>query len=197
MNRNYVVRDFSDRTEADCALKQGSEQWHNVALCFDSGLADCERRVRAVSLFHPLAQPSNPTKWSLPDPNDSKNRDTPMTNDQKESLARLKNRMNLHRALVRGNGFYDWMTKDAPQTLDECKAFSSLAGSEAIIKYRALPVVNFLDFGDDARADAIVNEALPEDRDRFRAYLSSRPLGLGIIAAVSCLLYPHTLNIIC
>jgi hypothetical protein len=29
----------------------------------------------------------------------------------------------------------------------------------------------------------VVHEALPDDRDRFKAYISNRPLGIGLIAA--------------
>ncbi|KPM37738.1 hypothetical protein AK830_g8828 [Neonectria ditissima] len=54
---------------------------------------------------------------------------------------------------------------------------------EATSKMRPLPVVNFLDIDDKIYADAIVDEALPQDRARFRGYLSHRPLGLGLIAA--------------
>ncbi|KAL6861020.1 hypothetical protein J3F83DRAFT_767824 [Trichoderma novae-zelandiae] len=167
MNPDYVVKDFGDRAEANDALKQGSERWHHVGLCFDAGLLDCKRKVEAVSLFHPLADPSNPLRWGLPDPNVSAEKRRALTGGQVKTLAQVKDRMMLHRALVRGNGFYDWMV-GAPKSEATC---------------RPLPSVNYLEFDDDVRAEAIVNEALPQDRVRFRAYLSSRPLGLGIIAA--------------
>ena len=51
-------------------------------------------------------------------------------------------------------------------------------------RLRQLPEVDFLAFGNDKLADAIIAEALPEDRDRFRAYLGKRPLGLGLITGV-------------
>ncbi|PTB63892.1 hypothetical protein BBK36DRAFT_1171340 [Trichoderma citrinoviride] len=90
-------------------------------------------------------------------------------------------RMELHRALVRGTGFYDWMVKeDAPRST--VAATPSLSVVDTNVVYRRLPSVNFLDFGDSVRAEAIVNEALPHDRDRFRGYLSNRPLGFGMIA---------------
>jgi hypothetical protein len=40
-----------------------------------------------------------------------------------------------------------------------------------------------LDISNECYADALVEEALPQDRSRFRAYLSSRPLGLGLITS--------------
>lgn len=41
-------------------------------------------------------------------------------------------------------------------------------------KLRQLPVVDLL--GSDEYADAVVEEALPADRQRFRAYMSERLL---------------------
>ncbi len=81
----------------------------------------------------------------------------------------------LHRALVCGKGFCDWM------------AATSMKLDKSL---RPLPVSNFLDFGNDKLADAIVDEALPKDRVRFRGYLSKRPLGLGLITGVSIVFRP-------
>ncbi|KAM0257022.1 hypothetical protein ACHAQJ_004617 [Trichoderma viride] len=181
MNREYVVRDFGDRTEANVALKREKDQWHSVALSFDADLPDCQRKVLAVSLFHPQAELSNPVRWGLPDPDYKAARRTQLTDAQRQNLTLLKDRMDLHRALLRGNGFYDWMTKRQTQSIN--KNVASLSSADTSVECRPLPVVNFLGKVDKTRADAIVNEALPEDRDRFRAYLSHRPLGLGIIAA--------------
>lgn len=50
---------------------------------------------------------------------------------------------------------------------------------------RPIPVVNLLGTGDDAYVDALVKEVLPADQVRFRQYMINRPLGLGIITAVS------------
>lgn len=183
MNRDYVVRDFGDRTEANAALEREKHQWHRVSLIFDSGLPDCQRKVLAVSLFHPKAEPSNPVKWGLPDPNSKAARRAPLTDDQVNVLAQVKDRMDLHRALLRGQGFLGWMTKRSPQSIETAAASLSLDNTTACL--RPLPVVNFLDLPDPVHVEAIVKEALPQDQDRLRGYLSSRPLGLGIIAAVS------------
>ncbi len=72
--------------------------------------------------------------------------------------------MLLHRCLVQGAGFFEW-TKVTRQV--------------------SMPTVNLLDFGDSFLADAIVQEALPLDQARFRGYLSNRPLGCGLLIAVS------------
>ncbi|KAF6807005.1 DNA helicase [Colletotrichum musicola] len=74
-------------------------------------------------------------------------------------------RMHLHRCVMGGRGFFDWM----------CDTDASPG--------RPLPSVNFFDISDSAFVDAVVAEALPGDRKRFRAYLSDRPLGLGMITA--------------
>lgn len=182
MSPDYIVRDFASRTEADSARKKDSEQWHHASLFFDAGLLDCQRRVEAVALFHPLAEPSNPVRWGLPSPDARANKRTPLTEEQRAILAKVKDNMELHRALVRGNGFYDWMVKKPLESIVD--TMSSLSVADTASTCRPLPCVNFLDFRDKARAQAIVNEALPDDRNRFRAYLSKRPLGLGIITGV-------------
>lgn len=182
MNPDYIVRDFASRTEADRAFEQDGKQWHQVSLCFNAGLLDCQRRVEAVALFHPLAEPSNPVRWGLPNPDARADKRTPLTEEQSAILAKVKDNMELHRALVRGNGFYDWMVKKPLDSIVD--TMSSLSVADTASTCRPLPCVNFLDFRDKARAEAIVNEALPDDRNRFRAYLSKRPLGLGIIIGV-------------
>lgn len=55
---------------------------------------------------------------------------------------------------------------------------------------RRLPAVNFLDFGDSHLVDALLEEVLVEDRDRFSRYMSNRLLGLGLVTAVSLSPYP-------
>ncbi|KAK0717372.1 P-loop containing nucleoside triphosphate hydrolase protein [Lasiosphaeria miniovina] len=87
--------------------------------------------------------------------------------------------MALHSALLRGNGFYDWMTWPAQNTADLVEL---MAGLGLTSRVRALPVVSFLSIDVD-RIDALLEEALPLDRTRFNQYLSKRVLGLGIITA--------------
>ncbi|OTA94746.1 hypothetical protein M434DRAFT_382598 [Hypoxylon sp. CO27-5] len=95
--------------------------------------------------------------------------------------AEIKDKMDLHRALLRGNGFYGWMTRAGFGTgLSAAKSAVSLNPT-----LRALPVFNFLGFGNVEYANALIQEALPEDHVRFRQYLSDRPLGLGLITAAS------------
>ncbi|KAM0553141.1 hypothetical protein ACHAPJ_007428 [Fusarium lateritium] len=115
------------------------------------------------------AQPSNPVACGLP-VEDGKLRDD-LTMEESRLLQQVKDRMDLHRAVMRGAGLFDWMTKT-----DDANA------------WRQLPTVSFLDIGNQAYANAIVNEALPQDRARFRRYLRNRPLGISIITGVSAIL---------
>jgi hypothetical protein len=119
--------------------------------------------VDAISQFHPDAEPTNPVACGIP--NDA---------DPRAISPEIKDRMDLHQAVMLGDGFYKWMVHPDAVSLDKPGA-----------KLRRLPVVNFLAFDDKQYADAIVEEALPVDRNRFRRYLSDRPLGIGIIIAVS------------
>ncbi|KAF4966905.1 hypothetical protein FSARC_5469 [Fusarium sarcochroum] len=72
--------------------------------------------------------------------------------------------MDIHRAVVRGAGFYDWM-KNAHD-----------AG-----RWTQLPTLDLLDIGDALYVSSIIREAIPQDRGRYRRYLSNRPLGISII----------------
>ncbi|PCD36203.1 hypothetical protein FGRA07_08087 [Fusarium graminearum] len=72
-------------------------------------------------------------------------------------------------------GFYQWMSKPAPRDIAE--AIEAMMLQDAPATLRPLPVVNFREGVDKEYADEIVNEALPSDRQRFRAYLEHRPLG--------------------
>lgn len=113
----------------------------------------------------------------------------------------IEERQRLHRDLMRCRGFYEFMVgvSDAAKNpagpdvdIDSiCDASQQLAGLavESELRpepgIRRLPVVNYLDIGNDEFVDALLEEALPEDRDRYRGYMSRRHLGLGLITAVS------------
>ena len=138
-------------------------------------MQDAKRKVEAIAKLHPNAEPTNLGAWV--------NVEGLSKNEINDRVAELKaTRLELHRALWRGKGFHDWMMKPIASSkesdLSSALAAVTLDGSQV----RPLPVENFLDI-DAKLADAIVEEALPGDRDRFRRYLSNRPLGLGIITA--------------
>ena len=131
-------------------------------------LADLRRRVGTTCAYLPGAVPTHPLPVMT----------TPDVRAEEED------RMDLHRAVLRGKGFYDWMTRPVP-ALDVADAMASLKLDAAPAFVRPLPVVNLLDVGDAEYADALIHEALPDDRVPFRQYLTARPLGIGIITAVS------------
>ncbi|KAF4992306.1 hypothetical protein FDECE_13760 [Fusarium decemcellulare] len=143
-------------------------------------LEECKRKVQSVGLFRPCILPSNIGACGLPVTRDGVLPDN-LTNEQERLLHEVQDRMDLHRALLRGDGFYKWMVKPVPRDVVEAHGDASL--DDKAPKIRPLPRVNFLDLDDQAYADAIVEEALPTDRLRFRNYLSDRPLGLGLITA--------------
>ncbi|RGP73354.1 DNA helicase [Fusarium longipes] len=91
----------------------------------------------------------------------------------------VRGRMALHREVLRG------AKSEAPSSGIRCpsRSMATLETHGKSSSLRSLPTINFLDIDDDAYAESIVEEALPEDRARFRGYLSSRPLGLGMITA--------------
>ncbi|KAF5004159.1 hypothetical protein FDECE_9373, partial [Fusarium decemcellulare] len=121
-------------------------------------LDDFERKVNAVCTFHPDEQPTNLVDHMEP----------------KE----VKFRMNLHRDLVRGTGFYDTLIRGtSADRHHSCSGDSSVPTGP-----RSLPVVSLLDTDED-RIKSLMQEALPDDRARFYNYLHERPLGLGIITA--------------
>lgn len=146
-------------------------------------MKDFERKVGAACLFATNAEPTNLEAYELgAESNLSEG-------DRRRVVADVKTKMQLHRGLLRGNGFYWFMAGKQPSVGDQdvTDAMGALSVSSAVPALRPLPVVNFLDMNDKAYEDAVVEEALPADRQRFRAYLSTRPLGVGIITAVSSL----------
>ncbi|KAG5657908.1 hypothetical protein KAF25_007941 [Fusarium avenaceum] len=187
---------------------RGSDHPDWLSLEFDAGLMEAERQVRSISRFDADARPSSLQGTDLPvDPQTNDIADD-LTPEQYKVLEELCDRMSLHRDIMRGAGFFDWMTAKAPKVPAWAAAKSSAkVTTKAPVdeasndlaqvvedigniglkpkgtSLRPLPAVNFLDIEDQAYADCILEEALPEDRARFREYLSNRPLGLGMITA--------------
>lgn len=142
-----------------------------MSLEFDTGLQDTKRKVEAILAFSPTATAVPGLK---PD---------------------LRFKMHLHRDIMLGTGFYNTLVQDLAQDHELANAPPAMLSDVSLddthtkgkvpepIKIRPVPVVNFLDSMDQSLADSVVGEALPEDMDRFRTYLSNRPLGIGLIAA--------------
>lgn len=146
------------------------------SLLFDAGETEAMRKVNALYRFHRPVQPTNMEAVGLRFDGQGKLRP-----GQHAVVVNAKDRQALHRYLSLGTGFYPWMAR-----LPETKKSDDWLGQLSLAKdMRPLPTTNFLDFGDATLANAIVEEALPQDRARFRRYLTDRPLGLGLVAAVS------------
>ncbi|KAK4149095.1 P-loop containing nucleoside triphosphate hydrolase protein [Chaetomidium leptoderma] len=94
-----------------------------------------------------------------------------------------QDQMDLHRAVMRGQGFYDWMTRPAANVgLIQARASASI-NEPPTRTARPPPVVNFLAIRDQAYIDALLEEVLPVDRAPFREYMVNRFLGIGIVTA--------------
>lgn len=102
----------------------------------------------------------------------------------------IKFKMALHRALLRGNGFHDVLVPSADEVdhLADQLANSSLdigiTDMGELLLPKRLPVIDLIDLPEE-HLHALIEEALPADRQRFVKYLSERPLGFGAIAAGS------------
>ncbi|KAF5678612.1 DNA helicase [Fusarium heterosporum] len=233
---------------------------HNwLSLEFDAGLVEAHRRVQSISCFGLETKPINVEAAGLPRDYKTGHLADDLTLDQYKVLIETCDRMDLHREVLRGAGFYDWMTRKVPKvpawaasmsptkrasvsnspsgkssvgnspggrspagrpSAGNSPAGKSPAGKSPIGMspvgkspvgkspmsqspggyavnvtegvanlrisskgsfLRPLPVLNFLSINDPEYADCILEEALPQDRARFRQYLSKRPLGLGMI----------------
>ncbi|RXG43020.1 hypothetical protein VDGE_06157 [Verticillium dahliae] len=92
-------------------------------------------------------------------------------------------KMSLHRAVMRGTGFWDWMRGIDPAINMTSGLVAMSMTRQPLPKLRELPVVNFLDIDDANYVNALLHEALPKDQVSLKGYLSHRPLGLGMITA--------------
>ncbi|KAF5598797.1 DNA helicase [Fusarium pseudocircinatum] len=159
---------FADRQSANEALLNGDNNWNYVSLMFESKMNQSFKRVNAVFSFDHQACPFNPFACELPTKDDDGSEMGILLEDinqeQQKLLDKVKDKMDLHRFVLRGAGFHDWMIK---------------TGSTG--KWRPLPTINILDVEDQTYIGAVLETALPEDRARFTTYLSDRPLGIGII----------------
>lgn len=95
------------------------------------------------------------------------------TNDSGCPAVGLDDARSLHRDLVRGTGFFKSLVED------------NLAAQFRESAPWNLPTVDFLAINDIAYRSALLDSLLPQDRQRFECYLEKRPLGVGMISAVS------------
>jgi hypothetical protein len=86
----------------------------------------------------------------------------------------MQDRQALYRALMQGVGFFDWMTTLAVPN-----------GATGRPAQRKLPSINFIDVVDKEYIASVMDGVAHYDRSRLLGYLRDRPLGLGLITAVS------------
>lgn len=87
--------------------------------------------------------------------------------------------VDFHHDLFRGVGFHKSLCENDPATKEQVTDNTTPHLSRA-----SLPIVNLLGIPEDLLG-ALMEEVLPQDRARYRKYLSDRPLGFGIITGVS------------
>ncbi|KAK3295984.1 AAA domain-containing protein [Chaetomium fimeti] len=134
---------------------------------FPIDLKDAARKVSSACQYLPTAEPTHVLPYQL----------------SPAEIAEQEDRMALHRAVMRGQGFYDWMTRPAlKDDLVQMMAPVSLSEMPRPTT-RPLPVVNYLGCKDEAYINALFQEVLPGDRAPFREYLKNRTLGIGVITA--------------
>lgn len=87
--------------------------------------------------------------------------------------------MAFHDDLLRGVGFHRSLCENDLATKEQ-----ATDNSTPRLSHACLPVINLLGIPEDL-VDALMEDVLPEDRARYRKYLSGRPLGFGVITGVS------------
>ncbi|CVL08874.1 uncharacterized protein FPRN_14657 [Fusarium proliferatum] len=155
---------------------------NSVSLVFDAGMEEVDRKVSHVRLFSEGSMPSNPVAWGIPTERGCIVPPHKMSSAGMLALDHVKFRMEIHRALLRGSGFYTALVPRFPEATIEAVG-ALIQDLNLYDKMQELPRTNFLNFEDKEYAKCIVEEALPDDRERFKAYLSDRPLDLGLIAS--------------
>ncbi|KAK4071937.1 hypothetical protein Trihar35433_4001 [Trichoderma harzianum] len=163
---------WDDEQDEDC-----------VSLEFPDQVADYKLKVEATCAFLPNARPFNPIACGMPGQKDAGEQWVPIPEKVKFKIA-------LHRAFLRGSGFCDVLVPSADEVdqLADQLANSSLdigfTDIGELLLPKRLPVIDLIDLPEE-HLNALIEEALPADRQRFVKYLSQRPLGLGAITAIS------------
>lgn len=99
-----------------------------------------------------------------------------------------KDRMELHRAVLRGTGFYAWQTKHlhGPDTPSLTTDMAELSLDKSRLSARPLLSTNFLDTGDVIYDRVVIEKsAFPQDRDRLANYLKHRQCNVALLTGVS------------
>ncbi|KIE02685.1 hypothetical protein MAJ_00987, partial [Metarhizium majus ARSEF 297] len=178
---DFSVWGFQNRSTADDALKISRNQWNCISLDFYTNLQDFERKINeGPRLFGRRAEPSNLAALG---------RTERMRETDPEAFQAIvshgKRRMRYQMNLLLGTGFYNTVrvkSASAGGKIETAMAHLGL-GRVPYSSSRPLPTISLLNVAGRDFVEALMQEALPEDRSRFTKYLRNRPLGLGIIIA--------------
>lgn len=167
------------RRDAEKAYAQNSENWHIVSLLINPLIEDARRKVNAVCSFLPDAKPTDAGFWYK------------IVGGGPCVSLDVAFKMRLHRGLVRGTGFYNTLTDpEFDNLLAKLQASEDITAGMRVLSTNdsaaapRLPSVSLFNFDVDYR-DALLSEIYEPDRGRFLRYMTDRPLGLGIMTAVS------------
>ncbi|PTB37353.1 hypothetical protein M441DRAFT_40099 [Trichoderma asperellum CBS 433.97] len=161
----FEVKVFEDRIAANVALRKGKENWTCVSLDFEDQLRDYIPKVDAVNELRPQAQPTNPIACGIPeDVVDA----AAKTDGRLPISPDLKFKMDLHRDMLRGKGFWKTLVSGTVNAAEDA--------DQALDKFREPDITQGI-------VVALFKEVLLEDRHRLMKYLSELYLGLGLITA--------------
>ncbi|KAF3070219.1 hypothetical protein CFAM422_006697 [Trichoderma lentiforme] len=156
------VKVFRDRTSAtNC-----------VSLEFPDQVADYKLKVGSTCAFSPNARPFNPIACGTPGQKDASGQWVPIPEESSSQRQRL-------------------LRCPCPSTDEVDQAADKLAKSSLdigvtdkgeLLLPKLLPVIDLIELPEE-HLNALIEEALPADRQRFVKYLSERRLGLGAMTA--------------
>jgi hypothetical protein len=136
---------------------------------FESGIVEAERKVENMRIFAPSARPTNPQAWGMAlDAAGNILAPHRLNTDERQTYDRVMLNMDVHRAVLRGTGFYE-----------------VLARQWNGLRIGYLPTMCYTLHDDPYLVQCIVEEAKHYDRDRFREYLMQCELNIGLIIGVS------------
>ncbi|KAM0082193.1 hypothetical protein ACKRZS_005691 [Fusarium odoratissimum] len=128
-------------------------------------MAEVEKKVNNMRMFAPSALPTNRQAWRMA-LDGAGNLIAPhiLNTDQRQTYDRVMFQMDVHRAVLRGTGFY--------------KVLSRKTNGLGI---GALPSMCYRLYDDRYLMQCIIEEAGYHQRKRFREYLMGRELNIGLI----------------
>lgn len=169
---------FATRQEADDARKGDQASWHIVSLRINPLIEDAERKVDAVCSFIPGAPGTNSQFLGCDD-------DAPIVSPA------IGRRMKFHSSLLEGTGFYEALTEQSRHLdLDSARTTRDIVDAMEAWEFKQditsshLPSGPLLKMEPEYQA-SLLRGIYEPNRDRFLKYMLDRPLGLGILTAVS------------